>query len=88
MFDVASPLGGDVEEIGHFQNWKITFTWWHFSRHHLLGTMLRNFAIKRIFREKIRSHGSNFLGHHLLGAMLRKLAIFKGGKYVHMVPCF
>ena len=30
MLDIASPLGGDVEKIGHFQKKKNTFTWKHF----------------------------------------------------------
>ena len=44
MLDIASPLGGDVEEIGHVQKGKIR-SHGSFFLHHLLGAMLRKVAI-------------------------------------------
>ena len=45
MLDISSPLGGDVEEIGHFQKEELTFTLDHFFCYRRLGAMLKKVAI-------------------------------------------
>ena len=81
---MASPLGGDVEEIGNFRRRKIRS---HGSIFFCITSWGDNEKIGEFQEREIRSHGS-FFWHHLLGAMLRKLAIFKMGKYDHMVPIY
>ena len=44
--DITSPLGGVVEEIGHFQRGMLSIrSHGSFFWHHLLGAMLRKLAI-------------------------------------------
>ena len=92
MLDIASPLGGDVEEIGHFQRRKYVhntdskggntdsiFVW-----HHRLGAMLRTLAS---FKE-----GTTFSFDHFLvsplGDDVDKFGHFKRRKYLNMVAFF
>ena len=72
------PLGGDVEEIGHFQSGQYTFTWYIFFASPPGGDVKKmgDFQVGKYV------HMVSFFWHHLLGAMLRKLAVFKKGKYV------
>ena len=46
--DIASPRGGDIEEICHFQRKKIRSHGSIFFLHHLLGAMLRKLAIFKV----------------------------------------
>ena len=47
--DITSPLGGVVEEIGHFQRRMLSIrSHGSFFWHHLLGAMLRKLAIFKV----------------------------------------
>ena len=60
-FFLASPLGGDVEKIGDFQDWKIRSHGSIFLASPLGGDVEK---IGDFHEGKIRSHGSIFW-HHL-----------------------
>ena len=86
-FTLASPLGGDVEEIGYVHERTIRSLGSNFLASPLGGDVEKISDLAIFKNGKIRSHGSIFW-HHLLGAMLRKLAIFDLEKYVRMVAFF